>query len=58
MGGGKGEIDHYVSRVKKGTVIAEIEVERFSDTRAKTILRKVITHLPLRARVIRRRMNF
>lgn len=58
MGGGKGPIDHYACRLKAGIVIVEVAVDGIGDYAAEKLLRGVVANVPLKCRVIKRKVNF
>ncbi len=53
MGKGKGDVDHYVSEVRPGRVIFEVEAS--SEEVAREALRKAAMKLPMKAKVVARK---
>jgi large subunit ribosomal protein L16 len=51
MGGGKGEVDHFVAMVKPGTII--IEIDGMDEITAETGLKKAAHKLPVRTKFVK-----
>jgi len=52
MGKGKGNVDHWVSVVKRGRII--FEIEGLSETDARLLLKSAAYKLPMKTRIVKR----